>query len=117
MNIQISVEKGTYFRKLLTLLNDIPPFNQVRPKELHLYALLLEINHKYRKIPLPERNKLIFNYDIRTTLGEQLKVKPSGIYNLMKGLRQAGIIEKDKLVPKYIIPREKKVIFIFEDEG
>jgi len=117
MKLKIVVDEYNYFRKLLALLNDIPPFNKVRPKELELYALLMFYNHKYRKLPFIERNIQIFNYEVRKQMAKELNIKVSGIYNLMKGLRQAGIIRKNFLIPKYILPKTKFLTFLFVTEN
>ena len=116
MKLKIIVDEYNYFHKLLALLNDIPPFNKVRPKELELYALLMYYNYKYRKLPFEERNIQIFNYKQRLKMAKELNIKVSGVYNLMKGLRQAGIINKNLLIAKYILPKTKSLIFSFVEE-
>lgn len=116
MNIKIPVREEEYFHKLLTILNDIPPFNKIRPKELKLYAYILELNYKYRYLPFKERNTQIFHYDRRIELADKMGVQVSGIYNLMKGLRKAGLITKRGMVPKYVLPKTKEVTFKFIEE-
>jgi len=113
MNINISVDESNYFYKLLVLLNDIPPFSKVRPRELELYAHILKYYHAHSRWPLNEINDLIFCAKFRIQLAEDVGIEVSGVYNLMKGLRQAGIIGRDKLVPKYIIPKTKSLTFNF----
>jgi len=117
MKLKIVVDEYNYFNKLLALLNDIPPFNKVRPKELELYALLMYYNHQYRKLPFEERNIQIFNSKIRKQISQKLNIKVSGVYNLMKGLRQAGIIKSNFLVAKYILPKSKSLTFLFVIEN
>lgn len=117
MKLKIIVDEESYFKKLLSLLSNIPPFNSIRPKELELYSLILYYNHKYRKLPFEERNQLIFNYDIRMQMAKRIGIKVSGVYNLMRGLREAGIIKRNLLISKYIIPKTKSLTFLFvEDE-
>jgi hypothetical protein len=101
---------------LLSILDNIPPFNKLRPKELELYAHLLTVNHKYRSIPFKERNKLIFNYDTRVEISNKMGVKLAGVYNIMSTLKSVGIIEIDSLIPKYILTKSNELTFIFEDE-
>ena len=113
MNINVAVDDGTYFHKLLILLNDIPPFSKVRPRELELYSHILEFYHAHSRVPLNEVNDLVFSISFRTQLATKVGIEVSGVYNLMKGLRKAGIIEKDKLVPKYIIPKTNSLTFNF----
>jgi len=113
MNINVTADEGTYFHKLLILLNDIPPFSKIRPRELELYAHILKFYHAHSRWPLNEINNLIFCADFRVQLAIAIDIEVSGVYNLMQGLRKAGIIEKDKLVPKYIIPKSKSLTFNF----
>jgi|WetSurSiteA1Bulk_404760.scaffolds.fasta_scaffold43410_2 hypothetical protein len=116
MKIRIKTQESTYFLKLMMILNNIPPFNKLRPKELELYAHLLSVNHKYRNIPFKERNKLIFNYDTKIDIANLMGVKLSGVYNILSNLRLLKIIDGESLIPKYILSKEKELIFLFEDE-
>jgi hypothetical protein len=100
----------------LFILNNIPPFNKLRPKELELYANLLSINYKYRNVPFKERNTLIFSYNSKLELAAKMSIKLSGIYNLLSTLRTLKLIESDSLIPKYILPKTQELTIIFEDE-
>lgn len=117
MRINIPVTDENYFLKVLTLLNDIPPFNKLRPRELELYSHLLRLNHKYRKIPVDQRNHLIFNFGSRIEIAQMMGVKMAGLYNLIRGLINHGIIKKGELIPKYTFLKPSMIIFNFTDEG
>lgn len=116
MKIKIKTQENNYFLKLLTLLHNIPPLNKLRPKELELYAHLLTVNHKYRNIPFKERNTLIFNYDTKIDIANQMGMKLSGVYNTLSVLRSLKIIEGEALLPKYVFNKTSELVFIFEDE-
>ena len=116
MKLKIVVDEYNYFKKLLALLSSIPPFNKIRPKELELYALLMYYNHKYRRLPFKERNVNIFHHESKKQMAEELNIEVSGVYNLMKGLRDAGIIKSNLLMAKYILPKTKLLIFSFVNE-
>jgi hypothetical protein len=115
MRIRIKVQEETYFIKLLSILNNIPPFDKLRPKELELYAHLLTVNHRYRNIPLPERNKLIFTYDVKIDIANKMGIKLSGVYNILNNLRSYKILGKESLFPKYALYKVKELVFIFDD--
>jgi len=100
----------------MSILSNFPPFNKLRPKEIELYANLLDINHKYRNIPFKERNTLIFNYDTKIKIADNMGIKLSGIYNILSNLRSLKIIESESLLPKYVFNKTSEVIIIFEDE-
>jgi len=116
MKVRIKTNEDTYFLKLLLILNNIPPFNKLRPKELELYAYLLKVNHKYRNIPFAERNKLIFNYDTRIEISNKLGIKMPGVYNILSTLRRIKLLDESTLIPKYILNKVPELTFIFEDE-
>lgn len=116
MKIRIKTNDDTYFLKLLSILNNIPPFNKLRPKELELYANLLSVNHKYRNIPFKERNQLIFNYDTKMEISNKMGFKLSGVYNILTRLRKLNIIDDDSLIPKYVLGKTKELSFIFDEE-
>jgi hypothetical protein len=116
MKIRIKTQEDTYFLKLLSILNNIPPFNKLRPKELELYAQLLTLNHKYRNVPFQERNTLIFSYDSKVDIAKKMEIKLSGVYNNLSSLRSAGVIKDETLIPKYVLVKTPEVSFIFEEE-
>jgi hypothetical protein len=100
----------------MLILNNLPPFNKLRPKELELYAHLLNVNHKYRSIPFKERNTLIFNYDTKIVIADSMGIKLSGVYNILSNLRTLKILESDSLIPKYVLNKVPELTIIFEDE-
>ncbi len=116
MKIRIKVQEDTYFVKLLLILNNIPPFNKLRPQELLLYAHLLEVNHKLRNIPFTERNRLIFTYDTRIEIANKMGSNIKTVYNLLGRLRRLKIIGANTLLPKYLLTKVPELLFIFEDE-
>ena len=116
MKIRIKTQESTYFLKLMLILHNIPPFNKLKPQELELYAHLLKVNHKYRNIPFKERNTLIFNYDTKVVIANDMGIKVSGVHNLLSVLRKYKIINSNNLVPKLIISKVPELTFIFEDE-
>lgn len=117
MKINIKVNESDYFIKLLSILNNIPPFDKLRPKELELYSHLLRINHKYRNIPFKERNKLIFNYENKQEIANTMGIKLTGVYNIMSSLKALKLIEDDSLVPKFTLGKVDTLTFLFDDDN
>jgi len=117
MKIKVPVKDEDYFDKLVSLFSNIPPFSKLRPKGLELYAKLLQYNHRWSRLPFNERNTLIFSTDYKEEMAKTMGIELSGVYNLMKELKQAGIIEKDKLIVKYTLPKVKEVKFEFIEEN
>lgn len=116
MKIRVKTQEDNYFIKLISILHNIPPFDALRPKELQLYAHLLTVNHRYRNIPFVERNRLIFSYETKIEIASKMGIKLVGVYGILSTLRSRKMIEKDSLIPKYILNKVPELIFIFEDE-
>lgn len=116
MKIKIKTQEDDYFIKLLSILENIPPFNKLRPKELELYSHLLRVNYKYRNIPFKERNKLIFAYETKQEIATKMDIKLTGVYNLISNLKATKIIEEESLVPKYILGKTTELTFVFEED-
>ena len=116
MKVRIKTTDDTYFHKLLLILNNIPPFDKLRPQELELYSYLLSLNHKYRTIPFKERNKLIFNFETKTNIASAMSIKLSGVYNILSNLRTLKLLEEDSLIPKFVLNKTNELVFIFDEE-
>jgi len=116
MKIKIKTQEESFFLKLMLILNNIPPFNKLRRRELELYAYLLKVNHRYRNVPFKERNKLIFNYDTKIEISQSLGIKLSRVYNLLSNLRSFNLLEGESLIPKYTLSKIKELIFVFEED-
>lgn len=115
MNIKVNAQEGEYFNKLLTLLNPLAPFDQLGPSEIAVYAELLELNYKYRKIPYEERSLLIMSGENKISVAKSLNIKLSRVYNVMTKLRKIGILDSSGIVPKYALGKYQKVTFIFNN--
>lgn len=119
MKVKITVNEKDYFEKLLMLLSHMPPFNRVYPRELELYAKLLRLDYQYSRMPFEDRQLKIFISDfddIRKQLSEDMGVESTAIYNMLRGLCRAGIMKKNSLIPKYVLPKTKELTFVFEEE-
>ena len=116
MKIRIKTQEDTHFLKLLLILNNIPPFNKLRPQELELYAHLLTVNHRYRNIPFKERNSLIFNHDTKIDIASKMGIKLSGVYNILSNLRTLKLIDNESLIPKYVLNKESELLIVFDNE-
>jgi hypothetical protein len=45
-----------------------------------------------------------------------MKIKPTGVYNIMSNLRVLKIIENDSLIPKYILGKTNTLTFVFSED-
>jgi len=120
MKLKVQIKENEYFIKLLSFLNNIPPFNELTKQELHVLAALLELNYKYRKVPFLERSKLLFSTASRKVIVKMLDIHYNNLYNLLQRLRSKGFIQMDKgqiiLNPKYALDKTATLTVLFEDE-
>jgi hypothetical protein len=101
MKLNVKVNNENYFNVLLSLLSNIKPFSELRPKEMLVLAEILRFNNLYKDIPRDDRMPVIFSYDIRLKIATRLEITREGLYNLMKGLRDKGFITHNDIPEVY----------------
>jgi hypothetical protein len=120
MEIKLKQEEHNKYLAVLQILANITspkikPFCDLRNRELEVFAILLYFyNDKYKHIPEPERNQLIFSYDARVEVSTRLgNLGMDTVYNLFADLRKKGVITKRNINPKYIIPNMEELTIKF----
>jgi DNA-binding MarR family transcriptional regulator len=113
MKVGLNVDDRKKFHILLTIFSFVPPFNGLSKREKQVLAELYYYYNKLDGIEENKRQKLIFDYDTRREIAEHIDVKTDQIYNVMSLLRKKGLIEKSKLVQKYIIKDVDELTFEF----
>lgn len=111
------------FSKWLSLTKS---FHKLSPQEQDVLSRLLYYNYQFAKDVLNEklRWKLVFDYDTRCLIKEELNIKDAGFQNILTSLRNKNIIKDGKVVSTYVPHLTQdakvfKVIFnfkILEDE-
>jgi hypothetical protein len=109
MEIPVKVQKKQFYQLALKALQALPPFNNLRAREMEVYGWLLyyywEYKAKYKDEELV--NKLLFSYDTRIAVCEEMGIEVTNFYTLMLSLRKNNIITKDSLIKKYILSESK----------
>jgi hypothetical protein len=120
MRLKVQVNDNNYFSILLSLLKDVHPFSELRKRELEVLAEILKYNELYKGIPKEDRMKVLFNYETRLKIADNLGITRETLYNLMKTLRDKGVLEYksiangyDKSLTKY---KELSFEFIYEED-
>lgn len=94
-------------------LNITKPFHNLTNQQQKVLALILYYNHIYYKQIKDDtlRWKLIFDYDTRMLIKEELGLKDSVFQNVLTKLRKNNIIKDNKVVGTYIphITQDSKV--------
>ena len=114
-NIKTTV-KNLFFK----WLDITKPFHRLTPQQQKVLALILYYNHIYKKEVKNDeiRWKLVFNYDTRMAIKEELGIKEGGFLNILTKLRKKNIIKDNKVISTYVPnvdldSRVFKVIFNF----
>lgn len=113
--IELNVTLEQYFRNILISLKPLPPFNQLRERELMVLSQLLMYNYKYRDLPKEERFKLVFDYDTRIKICNSLNISKGFFDNILTMLRTARILKGKTIRDQYLINPEtdNKVTYKF----
>lgn len=102
------------------------PFHHLTKQQQDVLALFLYYHYKYKKEITNNKIlwKLVFDYDTKLLIREELDIKDAGFQNIMYKLRQKHIITNNKITPAYIPKLTKnsknfKIVFNFNivDEG
>ena len=113
--VVIKSNRKNFFRYWMTLTR---PFHKLRVKEQDVLALLLFYYYEYKKKINDERLvwKMVFDYDTKIRIKEELNIKDGNFQNLMTSLRKNNAIIHKKyfmINPAYI-PRVSKVTNRFD---
>lgn len=92
----------------------------MRRKEIEIYADLVYHWSTYPDLSSKDKNKLIFNYDVRVELATKHDMSIQSVYNTISSLKSKGFIDEDGLVEKYVnwltmYPDVLKINFIIND--
>lgn len=111
MEITLKLKEDKKYLEMIRILSnlknpEIKPFNQLRNREMEVYAVLLYLyNERYSTTPKEDRDALVFSYDSRQEIAERLgDISKDTIYNIMMDLRKKGLIDKKNLKSSFILP-------------
>jgi len=104
MEISIPITEDNKYYSILRILKFIKPFSDLRNRELQVFAELLSVYNKYKSLKVDDRNKLTFDYDVRSSIAEKYGISKDSVYNIMMSLRRKGLIGSNVIIPKYVIP-------------
>lgn len=95
-------------------------FHKLTNQEIKVLALLLYYYYKYKKEITNDKIlwKIVFDYDTKHLIKEELNIKDQGIQNILTSLRKKKVIVNNKISNAYIPNLEEnnnnfKIIFNF----
>lgn len=96
------------------------PFHYLTGQQQNVLALFLFHHYNYKQDITNQKIlwKIIFDYDTKMLIKEELNLKDAGFQNIMHQLRKKGIIIDNKINPNFIPSLEEgaknfKIIFNF----
>jgi len=110
MVIPIQTTKKKYFRQCLEVLKILPPLNTLRPKELTVLAEFLYWNNEYKHIPKEDRWKIIFDYETKLKMKDNIGIDDFSFNNITTSLRKKGILSKKGIENTFGIDADKPFI-------
>lgn len=100
---------------LLEMFGWMKPLNTLSPREKQVMSIIMYYYNKYELLPEPERNRLIFDYETRQVIADELGVTKQVVYNLILALKKKNIIKENEVEPKYMFPNLDKLIITFNE--
>lgn len=95
-------------------------FHNLRDQEISILSLLLYNHYKLKKEITNEKIlwKLVFDYDVKMEIEEELNIKGQSLRNVLTALRKKGVIQDNKISKVFIPEIEEesdnfKIIFNF----
>lgn len=85
-------------------------FHNLRDQEINILALFLYNHYKLKKEITNEKIlwKLVFDYDVKIEIEEELNIKGQSLRNVLTALRKKGIIQDGRISKMYIPEIEDK---------
>ena len=110
MKIDIKTNKRLFFRQSLEILKHIPPLNKLRPRELDVLAGFIYYNDMYKDLKEDVRGKVLFDYDTKLNMRDEISMNESTFNTTMSSLRSKGFLTKRSVVSSYGISLNKPEI-------
>lgn len=101
-DINLSVSNTRQFYKQYCSI--IGTLLKLRKQEYLVLAELLFYYNEYKDLPADVRDKLVFDYDIKVKIREELNdMSSANLYNTFTALRKKGIIKNNKISSNVIV--------------
>lgn len=112
--IELKVTPIQYFESILIALKPIQPFKDLRDKELKVLAQLLYYAYKYKNLPDRERFRLVFDYDTRQEICENLGIPVGSLNNNLTALRIKKIVIDKTINKKFLLDPDKDPMVVYK---
>ena len=103
------------YQLLLEMFSWMPTIKKLSPREKQVLAITMFYYNKYKLLPEDERNRLIFDYETRQIIADNLGIKKQVVYNIFLSLKKKDIIGDEKIKPATMFPDLDKLIISFNE--
>lgn len=100
--IPIKTTEEKFFRQFLELFRSLPPFSNLRTRELDVLSQVLYQNNKYKSISEKTRVLVVFSKEVRKEMREALDISEDIFNNNLSGLRKNNIIDDNNKLIKFL---------------
>lgn len=101
MIININTNERVFFRQALEIIRHLPPLDSLRTGELDVLGEFMYFNHKFSHIEESLRGRLLFDYDTKQSIADNLNIKSSNLDNIITALRKKNIITRRAAINTY----------------
>lgn len=112
--IELKVTAEQYFESVLIALKPMQPFRELRDKELRVLAQLLYYAYKYKDLPDDEKFRLVFDYDTRQKICDNLSIPMGSLYNNLTVLRTKRIIDGRTINKRFLLDPDKDPSVVYK---
>jgi len=112
--IPVTVSPKKYYALVLETLKPIYPFSGLTGNDTKVLALILFYTNHHLDKGYEDMNRLVFDYDSRLVMREELNMKLAGYNNCITSLRKLGILEGKKIKPQFILSPDKDNVISYQ---
>lgn len=105
--VNINSDSSKIFRQYLEVVKIFQPFNKLKRQEIRVLAELLKLEYSLKTVEEENKWKLIFHYDNRLLIRNNLNISVASFNNSLSALRKNNIVVNNIIPSKYLIDFDK----------
>lgn len=115
MQLTIPTTPRKYFHMAMELLRSVPPLNTLTPKAISILAEILYWDYYYRDLDKEIRWKMVFDYDTKLKIMDNVPCDRQSLYNNISLLKKAGIVDNNTIKTNFgLNPDNPSITFNFK---
>jgi len=114
MEYTIKTDPRIYFRQMLDLLDFLPVYHGISPREKDVLAEILLYSWVYRHLSKADRWSIITSMDVKEKIRLKIGLSKAALANMFAIMRKKGIITFTGIDDKYLFSPESSLIIHFE---